>query len=464
MQVKRSVVWLSSSSEHFRADPLIASRWHIHLFDLSHPPPKLPFPPPPTRVGVLDLSHYRQRNALYVDEWIDTLRLPFWVCLSDSPVSGIDTEDEYLTSVISNYCSDYHTTPMDPVRMNTVLGHLWGMAELQKASPPTIGDGYLSIALEGQSPAIHNARSLMRKFSHTPEPVLIQGESGTGKEAAARFIHEHSARRDQPMVTVNCAAIPVSLTQSELFGHEKGSFTHALKARVGRLELANGGTLLFAGIDELKHEQQSAILRFLQEGQIERIGASGPTSVDTRIIATSNQPLETMVRNGSFRSDVYYRISGLDVQMPPLRDRIEDIPVLAGQLLNGLYPACSKKRISKQALLAMALHLWPGNLRELQNRLRQAVLLSEGPMIHAGDLGLAQAPAKGRKPKYLTLEQARANAEQQAISCSLALTNHNISAAARILNISRVSLYRLMDKYASDSHVNSEERSDHRGQ
>lgn len=457
MQVKRSVVWLSATPQRFSAAPLIGAEWQIHLLDLNRPPSRLTKQFPPARIGVLDLSGYSHRDKLYIDEWIDTLKLRFWVCVLAGPLSG-NGEDKYLASVISKYCSDYHTAPIDARRMNTVLGHLWGMAELLTTTPPTVGDGYLSIALEGQSPAIRDTKSLMHKFAHTPEPVLIQGESGSGKEAAARFIHEKSARRDQPLITVNCAAIPVSLTQSELFGHEKGSFTHALTARIGRLELANGGTLLFAGIDELKQEQQSAILRFLQEGQIERIGAAEPKSVDARIVATSTQPLETMVDNGSFRSDVFYRISGLDVRMPPLRERIEDIPVLSEHLLAGLHPVREKKRISKQSYLCMALHRWPGNLRELQNRLRQAVLLCDGAMINPEDLGLNQSPSPEHEPGRLTLEEARSRAEQQAISCSLALANHNISAAARILKISRVSLYRLMEKYASASHTAAEDR------
>lgn len=287
----------------------------------------------------------------------------------------------------------------------------------------------------------------MRKFASTSEPVLIQGEGGTGKEAAARFIHRNSARRHHPMVTVNCAALPVSLTQSELFGYEKGAFTHALKAHVGRLEMANGGTLLFAGIDELKPEQQSAILRFLQGGQIERVGGTTPKTIDARVIATSTQSLEAMVDAHEFRSDVFYRISGLQVLLPPLRERPEDILELCKKILSGFPPSNCQRLLSKKTLLDMATYSWPGNLRELQNRLRQAILLTEGAQIKPEDLGLPGSMERANGNNGLTLEQSRARAEQQALSCSLALTNHNVSAAARMLKISRVSFYRLMEKH-----------------
>lgn len=444
MQEKRPLVWLSAAPHTLTHHPALESQWRVYSLDLGKPP--LPsIKPPSAKVGILDLRQVREDQQLYIDEWIDALELPNWVAaLSGYPTAA---NNDFLSAIVSKYCSDYHTDPIDPHRLSTVIGHLWGMAELQESCQKSTQRGYQSVALEGNSRAIKYVRLLMRKFAGTSEPVLIQGEGGTGKEAAARFIHQNSARRYHPMVTVNCAALPVSLTQSELFGYEKGAFTHALKAHVGRLEMAHGGTLLFAGIDELKQEQQSAILRFLQEGQIERVGGTTSKTVDARIIATSTRSLDAMVDAHEFRSDVFYRISGLQVLLPPLRDRPEDMPELCKKILSDFPPSDSRRTFSKKTLLDMATYSWPGNLRELQNRLRQAVLLTDGRQIKPEDLGLPGSVERANGNNGLTLEQSRARAEQHALSCSLALTNHNVSAAARMLKISRVSFYRLMEKH-----------------
>ena len=442
MQEKRPLVWLSAAPHNLIHHPALESHWRIRSLDLGKPPtPGLKLPS--VKVGILDLRQARPVQQLYIDEWLAALELPSWIAtLSDLSTS---TGHDSLTAIVTKYCADYHTDPIDPHRLSTVIGHLWGMAELQETCQKSAQHGYQSVALEGNSRPIKQARLLMRKFAATSEPVLIQGEGGTGKEAAARFIHQNSPRRRQPLVTVNCAALPVSLTQSELFGYEKGAFTHAIKAHIGRLEMAHGGTLLFAGIDELKPEQQSAILRFLQEGQIERVGGTTPKTIDARILATSTRSLEAMVHTQEFRSDVFYRISGLQVLLPPLRERPEDIPDLCKKMLSG-FPDC-QRILAKKTLLDMATYSWPGNLRELQNRLRQAVLLTDGSQIKPEDLGLPDSLVRANGNNGLTLEQSRARAEQQALSCSLALTNHNVSAAARMLKISRVSFYRLMEKH-----------------
>ncbi|WP_152205371.1 sigma-54-dependent transcriptional regulator [Marinobacter changyiensis] len=444
MQEKRPLVWLSAAPHNLTHHPVLESQWRVYSLDLGKPP-STSIKPPSAKVGILDLREAGEDQQLYIDEWLGALELPNWV----ATLSGVPTaaNNNFLSEIVSKYCSDYHTDPVDPQRLSTVIGHLWGMTELQETCQKSTQRGYQSVAFEGNSRAIKYARLLMRKFAGTSEPVLIQGEGGTGKEAAARFIHQNSARRQHPMVTVNCAALPVSLTQSELFSYEKGAFTHALKAHVGRLEMANGGTLLFAGIDELKQEQQSAILRFLQEGQIERVGGTTPKTVDARIIATSTRSLEAMVDAHEFRSDVFYRISGLQVTLPPLRERPEDLPELCKKILSDFPPSDSRRTFNKKTLLDMATYSWPGNLRELQNRLRQAVLLTDGRQVKPEDLGLPGSVELANGNNGLTLEQSRARAEQHALSCSLALTNHNVSAAARMLKISRVSFYRLMEKH-----------------
>jgi DNA-binding NtrC family response regulator len=322
------------------------------------------------------------------------------------------------------------------------------MSELQARAFHNKPVSYHEFALQGESSAIRQTRELLGRFAHTEEPVLIYGENGTGKEAAATFIHNHSLRRRKPLVVVNCAALPLSLTQNELFGHEKGAFTNAMNSHKGRIETADGGTLLLVGVDELIPEQQSAILRFLQEGQVERIGGCHPIKVDVRVIATSTTPLDQLVESGHFRSDVFYRLGSLHVLLPPLRERKEDIPLLANRILAAAPSPLGPKRLADTATICLAEHPWPGNLRELQNRLRQALLLGQAPLIEAVDLGFGLTPANNHSGGHeLSLNAFRSQADRRAISVSLALAHNNISAAARLLNISRVSFYRLMDKH-----------------
>ena len=221
-----------------------------------------------------------------------------------------------------------------------------------------------------------------------------------------------------------------------------------MSSRKGRIETADGGTLLLVGIDELKLEQQSAILRFLQEGQIERIGGCHPIKVDVRVIATSTTPLDQLVAQGHFRSDVFYRLGSLNVLLPPLRARKEDIPELANRILAAAPSSLEPKRLAEITTICLAEHPWPGNLRELQNRLRQALLLGQAAFIEPADMGFGQSSAdlNGQSEK-LSLDSFRSQADRRAIAVSLALAQNNISAAARLLNISRVSFYRLMDKH-----------------
>ena len=451
MTEKRPLVWLSAAHTKSKVRYALIPRWEMTDFNAENPVPLLLSPPLGAKVGVLDISQGPINNLAWFEHWLEALNLPYWVGLvSHRPVSSSRT-----AQLITRYCSDFHTIPVDSNRLDTVLGHLWGMAVIREPAATLPRDGYQSLVLEGSSLAIRQARELLRRFSVTAEPVLIVGESGTGKDAAAQFIHQHSSRASGPLVTVNCAALPESLTQSELFGYEKGAFTHALSAHPGRLEQAIGGSLILSSIDELNLEQQSAILRFLQEGQIERIGGTAPIRVDSRIITTASQPLPDLIEADRFRSDVYYRLGGLEVRLPPLRDRREDIPSLAEALLTSSALGAQHKPLGEAAIRSLVSHSWPGNFRELQNRLRQGLLLCDRDEIEPKDLGLTPAGngAGDAGDSNLSLEEFRARAERQALSCSLALAHHNVSAAARILKISRVSFYRLMEKYNRAHHT-----------
>ena len=447
MMEKRPLVWLAAASRDISLQNRLRANWSLTDFNLEAPVPVVTSVAGLAKVGVLDLTQLPGGDLHWLEHWLEALHPAYWVgIVNHRPVPGTR-----IAKVITRYCSDFHTLPVDHHQINTELGHLWGMAAMREPTESLGRDDYQSLILEGDSPAICHVRSLLRRFSATSEPILISGESGTGKEAAARFIHAHSPRANGPLVNINCASLHNTLTQSELFGHEKGAFTHALKTRQGRLEQANGGSLLLSGIDELRLDQQAAILRFLQEGQIERIGGSSPIPVECRIITSTCQSLPGLIAAGQFRSDVYFRLGGLEVKLPALKHRIEDIPALADSLLDAAQRGQKWKSLNAAAIQSLVNHSWPGNVRELQNRLRQGLLLSDQSVIEASDLGLGQTDPEGSDPSNLSLEEFRARADRQALSCSLKLAHQNVSKAARILKISRVSFYRLMERHNKTS-------------
>ncbi len=444
MEAKRTLLWLSPKPNQAVPVETLNALWEIHRLNLNQSPHPIVPPSFGARVGIIDLEHYTPDSFPQLEEWLESLSPTSWVGLTaTSP-----RDDGRLGSLIGTHCADYHTLPMDPNRLNTVLGHLWGMADLQARLTQSQEIQLQHYALTGHSERIRHIRALLQRFAETMEPVLIHGASGTGKEAAARFVHEHSPVNRGPFIAINCAALPPTLTQSELFGYEKGAFTSAASSKTGRLEAAHGGSLLLLGIDELHSDQQSALLRFLQEGLVERIGGNRPRTVEARVIATSTSPLQRLVEAQQFRSDVYYRLGGLEVELPALTERLEDIPHLVDIYFASVQaPRHSAQlwRLSEAAMRALLRHDWPGNLRELNNRLRQAVLLGERSVLTPEDLGFNTEPSHDQEG--FSLDDFRARAEQQAVSCSLALTHNNVSAAARLLNISRVSMYRLMAKY-----------------
>lgn len=444
MEAKRTLLWLSPKPNQAVPVDTIDIQWEIHRLNLNQPPRPIPQLPFGARVGILDLEHYTPDSFPQLEDWLESLNPTSWVGLTATSPSN----DARLGSLIGTHCADYHTLPMDPNRLNTVLGHLWGMADLQARLAHSQEFQLQHYALTGDSAAIRHTRTLLQRFAETMEPVLINGASGTGKEAAARFVHDHSPVNRGPFIAINCAALPPSLTQSELFGYEKGAFTSASTSKSGRLEAAHGGSLLMLGIDELYPDQQSSLLRFLQEGQVERIGASTPRTIEARVIATSTHPLKQLVQAQEFRSDVYYRLGGLEVQLPLLTERLEDIPHLVDLYFASLRTprrSTQQWRLNEAAMRTLLRHDWPGNLRELNNRLRQAVLLCDRPVLTPADLGFSHE--NSHSAEGLSLDDFRARAEQQAVTCSLALTHNNVSAAARLLNISRVSMYRLMTKH-----------------
>ena len=374
------------------------------------------------------LANVIQHNAEV--EWIATLR-------SD------DLGSTACCRFITENCFDYHTLPIDEKRLLSSLGHAYGKALLKHKVP--LEKVNISNTLLGKSEPMRGLYSQILKISRADSPVLICGESGTGKELVANLIHQNSARSRAPFVTVNCGAIPSNLIQSELFGHEKGSFTGAWERKKGKIEAAQGGTVFLDEIGDLPLNLQTNLLRFLQEKTIERIGSSQSLSIDARIIAATNVDLKKAVKNGNFREDVYYRLNVLNINMPPLRERVEDIELLATTFL-GKFSQQTNRRVkgfTQQAVRQMNNYSWPGNVRELINRIQRAVVMSENHLISPQDLGFD----KGEMPyKCQTLNQVRHQADLRAVQYSLKKNSNNISAAARQLGVSRVTLYRLIEK------------------
>jgi len=288
--------------------------------------------------------------------------------------------------------------------------------------------------------------SLIRKVAPTDIPVLILGESGTGKELTAKAIHERSQRQSKPFVVINCAAIPETLLEAELFGYERGAFTGAYTARKGKVEQAHGGTLFLDEIGDLPIGLQAKLLRFLEDGTVERIGSRRPRRVDVRIIAATNCDLEDEVRKGRFRQDLFYRLNAFTIQLPPLRERGKDKVVLANYFLKRLCKenGTRRKRFSDEALLAIGSYRWPGNVREMINKIRKALVVSKEETITPEDLSL-EAPAP--KPSPQGIKALKEKVEREGLLRALEATGYNISRTARLLGVSRPTVYNLMKRY-----------------
>jgi DNA-binding NtrC family response regulator len=295
----------------------------------------------------------------------------------------------------------------------------------------------------GRHPEMARIYQLITQIASTPTTVLITGESGTGKELVARAIHARSERRGQPFVAVNVAAIPEALVESELFGHEKGAFTGAHAKKLGRFELAHGGTVFLDEIGTLRLDLQAKLLRVLQEREIERLGGVRPVPVDVRILAATNVNLRSAVRERTFREDLYYRLNVVPIHVPPLRERREDIPALVEHFVRKIARECNRdvRGVSAGALEVLTRYDWPGNVRELENVLHRAVVLARSPVIHLQDVPLDVAmPETGSRLGEDTsppLREAMEQFERQYILRVLEGTGWNVSRAARRLGVHR---------------------------
>jgi two-component system NtrC family response regulator len=363
-------------------------------------------------------------------------------------VSG-NSERANALAAIDKGAHDIFPKPVDLDELKVVLHRVYKRIQLEKESVEerSLGHRIPFEEIIGSSAPMREIFATVGKVAATDIPVLITGESGTGKELIANAIHKRSARKDGPFIAINCSAIPDTLIESELFGHEKGSFTGATSQRRGRFEYAQGGTLFLDEIGDLAPELQVKILRFLQEKVIERVGGRQMISIDSRVIAATNQNLEEAVKANRFREDLYFRLAVVKIALPPLRDRGSDVIELAQHLVKAFSKELKTppKKFSRQAIEAIRRHNWPGNVRELQNRVKRALVLADGPVIGPSELELETPEADLGVAS--TLKEAREALEREILINALHENDGNVSKTAKALGISRPTLYDLMSRY-----------------
>jgi two-component system NtrC family response regulator len=342
---------------------------------------------------------------------------------------------------------DFLTKPVNLEELKVILKRAYHVAGLEREyralkQQVTIDtfEGML-----GTSPSMQTVFNSIRKVATTDAPVLILGESGTGKEMCALAIHRRSPRKDGPFVAINCGAIPEALLESELFGHEKGSFTGAHMQRKGRIETASGGTLFLDEIGELPTPLQVKLLRFLQEQTIERVGGRQSINVDARVVAATNSDLAKGIADATFREDLYYRLAVVVIKLPSLRERENDTLLLAQDFLRRFSLETKKDGLTfdAEAKRALTRHAWPGNVRELENRVKRAVIMAEGKRLTTQDLELTEVAAGASASN---LKEARESLERDLIQKTLRKHNGKIAPAAAELGVSRPTLYELIEK------------------
>ena len=365
-----------------------------------------------------------------------------------------NAERENAMRAVALGAVDFYSKPLDLDVLRVILRRTFRMVELEDANRRLRDEKPAGAAFQGMmatAPSMLELFDRIRQVGGTDYPVLIRGESGTGKEMVAGAIHALSPRAREKLVVINCGAIPENLLESELFGHEKGAFTGATARRAGRLEQADKGTVFLDEIGDMPLSLQVKLLRFLQEGTLERVGGNQTLELDVRLVAATHVDLEEAIARGRFREDLFYRLNVVPLIVPPLRERPEDILLLARHFINEESARMDRGRIglSPAAVAALADHSWPGNVRELKNAICRALATCSDRKIHPPDLGLALArtePAAEEGP-LLTIREARETAERNAIRQAMAATDGNITQAAKLLEVSRPTLHDLIRKH-----------------
>ncbi len=366
--------------------------------------------------------------------------------------SGHGTRDSALRAIGAGAWDFYHK-PVDIDELGLIVRRAFHVRRLEQenirlAEKGGEGTRVLGNLITG-APEMLKVTRMIERVANTNASVLLLGASGTGKELLARGLHEASDRSGKAFIAINCAAIPENLLEAELFGHEKGAFTGAIKTTEGKIELADGGTLFLDEVGDIPLPLQVKLLRFIQERVIERIGGRKPIPVDTRIVCATHQNLEAMIAQNSFREDLYYRLAEIVIKIPALAERPGDISLLARHFQqkysDEINPAV--KGFAPDAIVALEAAPWPGNVRELENRVKRAVIMAEGKLIAAADLDIDSDPEARPATDLLNLKAAREAADRVAIRRAISQTEGNISGAAKLLGISRPTLYDLLKQY-----------------
>jgi len=367
-------------------------------------------------------------------------------------VTAYATVDTAITAMKEG-AQEYIVKPCNPEEISLLVNRIIKVKNLQRENSilrKKLSKQYSFHDIVSKSPNMGKIFELVRDIAGLRSTVIIQGESGTGKELIARAIHYSGERSTKPFVGVSCAALPETLLESELFGHEKGSFTGASSQRKGKFEMADGGTLFLDEIGDISPKLQLDLLRVLQERKFYRVGGSEELEVDVRVIAATNVDLDRAVREGRFRDDLFYRLNVISIQIPPLRDRREDIPLLVQNFIERISPELGRKvdGISEGALRILLDHEWPGNVRELENAIERAIVTCKTTLLTDEDLAFLvpvtdQGRAAWNVPSNITLEEA----ERHIIAATVQRTRGNIKEAASILGIDRSTLYDRLKKY-----------------
>jgi two-component system response regulator HydG len=431
----RCVVWFGQPTSAERAQ-LAQAGWHTRVADAGTSGGGVGIRRDDMVVAMADLRSADKDALLEMARLMaEQPRLPWLALLSaDTAVQTADVERVLRASI------DFFTSPIDMQRLIETLATLAGGTPAPVAYTDVPG-------ITGASPAMMAVVAALRKYAPVDLPVLITGETGTGKEVAARALHKLSPRRDHPFAAINCGALPANLVQSELFGHERGSFTGANARRVGHFEAAAGGTVFLDEVGDLPPDAQISLLRLLQEGTLERVGSTQSIKLDVRVLAATHIDLEKAVEQGRFREDLYYRLNVLRLRMPALRERAEDVLQLAQLFLDAFRKQhdCHARTFSALARKALVEFSWPGNVRELLNRVQRAAVVAEGAQISIADLDLQEVV--NVRQAHSSLGLTRTSAERDAVVACLRETRFNISECARRLKVSRVTIYRLCKKH-----------------
>ena len=370
-------------------------------------------------------------------------------------VTGNDDRDNAIKAVAMG-AYDFYQKPVDLDVLNLIIDRAFQLEQLEKEN--LVLNKNIAEPLKGiiaTSEMMQKLSKMIEKIAPTNVTTLLLGESGTGKEVLAKAIHNLSDRSNKPFVAVNCAAIPDNLLESELFGYEKGAFTGAAKQTKGKIEYAEGGTFFLDEIGDLPFSLQAKLLRFIQERTIERLGGRAEIPVDVRIICATHQNIQKQIDEGGFREDLYYRINEFIVDIPPLRDRDGDAIVIATALLKRFSKENNKniKGFNQPAAQLIENYEWPGNIRQLENKIKRAVIMAEDSLLTLDDLDIDYLPDETKQTEEempLNLKQVREVAETIAIKRALAYSNNHVSNAAKLLGVTRPTLYSLFSKYGID--------------